>query len=458
MIHLLAPMLLIAFWMQTPPSSTNVALPDTPGGTLVSAYLKAFNAGEPGMRDFLEKYIAKDDLARVPLESRLTRFRQMKERLGRLEPVKIIHSSDSSITLDIKSSEGPLVELTFELAPTSPPTLRGIRVEDRDQGEPGGPTAGPKASDQEWVAAVENYLTQSASQDQFSGAVLLARGDKVVFEKAYGLADKSSNTPNRTDTRFNLGSINKIFTNIAIHQLASQGKLSLDDTIGKLLTDYPNPDAASKVTIHHLLSMTSGIGDFFGERYEQTPKDKLRSIRDYFPLFADKPLEFEPGAKRRYSNGGYLVLGAIIEKVSGTDYYSYVKKNIYQPAGMKDSDWYDKDKLPPNTAVGYTYEDRPTITNADKRNPNYPTLPGKGSSAGGGYSTLRDLLAFVRAMRQGVVTTPDFQPDGLGIAGGAPGMNAILESGRDYVVVVLSNYDPPTAEKTARQIRAWMPR
>ncbi len=457
MNQLLAGILLIAFWMQAQPSSTNVTLPDTPAGELVAAYLEAFNAGEARMRDFLDKYVAKEDLARIPPETRLARFREMKQRLGTLEPVKVIQVSESSVALDLKSSGGPLVGFTFDLAPTSPPTLRSIRVEDRDRGEPAGPPRNPKANDQEWIRAVENYLGQSAGQDQFSGAVLIARGDNVLFEKAYGLADKASNTPNRRDTRFNLGSINKLFTNIAIHQLARQRKVSLDDKIDKLLPDYPNRDAASKVTIRQLLSMTSGIGDFFGERFEQIPKGKLRTVSDYFPLFADKPLEFEPGTHRRYSNGGYIVLGAIIEKASGIDYYSYVKKNIYQPAGMKDSDWYDKDKLPPNTAIGYTYQDRPMVTSGDKRNPNYPTLPGKGSSAGGGYSTLRDLLAFVKAMKQGVVTTPDFQPDGLGVAGGAPGMNAILDTGRDYVVIVLSNYDPPTAEKTARQIRAWMP-
>ena len=457
MNQMLAGFLLIAFWMQAQPSSTNVALPDTPAGELVAAYLEAFNAGEVRMRDFLDTHVAKEDLARITPETRLARFREMKQRLGTLEPVNVLQATESSLVIELKSSGGPPVEFTFDLAPTSPPTLRGIRVEDRDRGEPAGPARDQKANDQEWIRAVENYLGQSAGQDQFSGAVLVARGDNVLFEKPYGLADRASNTPNRADTRFNLGSINKLFTNIAIHQLARQGKVSLDDKIDKFLPDYPNRDAASKVTIRQLLSMTSGIGDFFGERFEQIPKEKLRTVRDYFQLFADEPLEFEPGTNRRYSNGGYIVLGAIIEKASGIDYYSYVKKNIYQPAGMKDSDWYDKDKLPPNTAIGYTYQDRPMVTSGDKRNPNYPTLPGKGSSAGGGYSTLRDLLAFVKAMKQGVVTTPDFQPDGLGVAGGAPGMNAILDTGRDYVVIVLSNYDPPTAEKTARQIRAWMP-
>jgi CubicO group peptidase (beta-lactamase class C family) len=151
-------------------------------------------------------------------------------------------------------------------------------------------------------------------------------------------------------------------------------------------------------------------------------------------------------------------LGAVIEKLSGMSYYAYVRENVFAPAGMKDSDWLEKDKLPPNTALGYTYQDRPVVGPEDRRDPNSRTLPGKGSSAGGGYSTLRDLRAFVKAMRDGVVSTPDFPADGLGIAGGAPGINALLDSGRDYAVIVLSNYDPPTAEQAARRIRAWMPK
>jgi D-alanyl-D-alanine carboxypeptidase len=438
---------LLAFFLVQAPTS-EVKLPGTPQGQVVAAYLEAFNApGEERMRDFFLKYATREQAARVLPETRLSRFRQMKQRLGRLDLVKVVGSSDSAITVHLKSSEDGLVEFAFELEPTSPLALRGIRVEDLEQDKQPEIPDDPKANTAAWVAAVEDYLNQAAAKDQFSGAVLLARGDQVLFEKAFGAADKGAKIANRTDTRFNLGSINKIFTDIAIYQLAGQGKLSLEDKIGKFLPGYPNRDAATKVTIRHLLFMTSGIGDFFGERFEQMPKEKLKTITAYLPLFADKPLEFEPGSRSRYSNGGYVVLGAIIEKVSGSDYYSYVKKNIFQPAGMKDSDWYEKDRLPANTALGYT-----------SGGPNYATLPGKGSSAGGGYSTLRDLLAFVLELRKGIISTPDFNPDGLGIAGGAPGINATLDSARGYVVIVLSNYDPPAAVNAARQIRAWMPR
>jgi CubicO group peptidase (beta-lactamase class C family) len=439
--------------------SLKARLPDTVQGQLVAAYLDAFNAsGEERMRTFWGQYGTKDQSAQVTAETRLERFRMMRQRLGKLEMLKLVESSESAITVQVKSSEGSLAEFTFELASTVPPTLRGIGVEELEPGQEGKPPADPKANNREWVEAVEGYLNQTVSRDQFSGAVLLARGDQVVFEKAYGFADTAAKISNRIDTKFNLGSINKIFTNIAIHQLVRQGKLSLEDRIGKFLPGYPNKDAAAKVTIRHLLAMTSGIGDFFGERYEQAPKERLKAIAAYLPLFADLPLEFEPGSRSRYSNGGYIVLGAIIEQASNTDYYAYVKKNIYEPAGMKESGWFEKDKLPANTALGYTYQDRPVVKSGDGRNPNYSTLPGKGSSAGGGYSTVRDLLAFAKAMKAGVLSSPDFNADRLGIAGGAPGISAVLDSGQDYVVIVLSNYDPPAAEGAARQIRAWIPR
>ena len=162
----------------------------------------------------------------------------------------------------------------------------------------------------------------------------MPKDDKPIFEKAYGLANKETNTPNKTDTKFNLGSINKIFTRIAIGQLVQQGKISFDDKLGKYLPDYPNKDAAEKVTIRHLVTMKSGIGDFFGDKFTAMPKDKLRKNSDFIPLFADKPLAFEPGTNEQYSNGGYILLGAIIEKVSGKSYYDYVRENIFKPAGM----------------------------------------------------------------------------------------------------------------------------
>jgi CubicO group peptidase (beta-lactamase class C family) len=205
--------------------------------------------------------------------------------------------------------------------------------------------------------------------------------------------------------------------------------------------------------------MSSGIGDFFGERYESTSKEKLNSVADYLPLFADKPLEFEPGAQKRYSNGGYIVLGAIIQKVSGMDYYGYVRTNLFQPAGMLRSDSFAKTFSNSDIAVGYTRKTKSGQAAVGLIRNDW-MLPQRGSSAGGGYSTARDLLKYTQALPQGNLGPATFESrNGLSISGGTEGVNAVVDwhpkSG--YTVVVLANYDPPSAEKVGHQIRAWLP-
>ena len=430
-------------------------LPETPAGKHVEAYLKAFNSPDQGlMRSFFQERTARSSLADAPVEQRLSRFSQMKQRLESLQLKRVVSSTSRSVTILATAKSGATVQLNFEFEPQLPYGLLGIRVEDLGEPVEEGFFGGRKENDAELVGATQSFLDSLTRADEFSGVVLIAKRGKELFKKAYGFADRDRNVPNRTDTKFNLGSINKRFTKTAIHQLAAQGKLGLNDPIKKFLPDYPNKEAAEKVTIQHLLSMQSGIGDFFGDRYMAAPKESIRSINDYLPLFADKQLEFEPGTSNRYSNGGYIVLGAIIEKVSGTDYYSFVRENIFKPMGMSNTDAYEKDKEVPNRAKGYTRDGE----NQSWRT-NYGTLPARGSSAGGGYSTSDDLLRFINALETGIIPAPDTE-QGLGIAGGAPGMNAALEwePRPGYVIAVLSNLDPPAAERVARQIRAWLPR
>jgi CubicO group peptidase (beta-lactamase class C family) len=209
--------------------------------------------------------------------------------------------------------------------------------------------------------------------------------------------------------------------------------------VRRFIEDNFNRQAAEQATIRHLLTMTSGIGDFFGPRYQATPKERIRSLKDYLPLFADLPLEFAPGTGHRHSNGGYVVLGAIIEKASGEDYYSYVREHVFKPAGMLATDSYPRDAATPNLALGYTSHgrsDRERVLNVD-------TLPGRGSSAGGGYSTAKDMLKYVRALASGTLVLPDLR-GGLGIAGGAPGINAAVEwdARTGYVVIVMATTSP----------------
>jgi CubicO group peptidase (beta-lactamase class C family) len=336
-------------------------------------------------------------------------------------------------------------------------------------------------TDQEIVQKLESYLEKEAGSDRFSGAVLFARDGAPLFTKAYGLASKAWNVPNRVDTKFNLGSMNKMFTAVAIARLAQEGKLAFADPLIKHLPDYPNKEVAEKVTLHHLLTHTSGIGDYFTRKFMETSKDRFRAIRDYFPLFVDKPLEFEPGKKFRYSNAGFMVLGAVVEKVSGQNYFDYVREHVYQPAGMVNTDAYEMDHDTPNLAIGYT---RQQAKSSGGRKNNLFMHVVKGGPAGGGFSTVEDLFHFAVALRTnrlldakhtdllltgkvdagrgghthygyGFMIT-DYRGTRIaGHGGGFPGINSDLAMylDRGYTVSVMSNYDPPAAQRVSDRLR-----
>ncbi|MGD8813388.1 MAG: serine hydrolase domain-containing protein [Anaerolineales bacterium] len=234
------------------------------------------------------------------------------------------------------------------------------------------------------------YLEDLAEMDGFSGVALVAREGEPVLELAYGLANRDHDIPNQMDTKFNLGSMNKMFTAVAILQFVQQEKLDLEDTFLEYLPDYPNQEIARQVTIHHLLTHTSGMGDFFTEAYFESPKDRFRVLEDYLPLFVDQPLQFDPGSQFSYSNAGYLVLGLIIEEIAGHSYYDHVRESIFEPCGMEHTDSYAVDDVVPSIATGYTR----LSMSGGLISSNVYFLPARGSSAGGGYSTAGDLLNF----------------------------------------------------------------
>ena len=330
---------------------------------------------------------------------------------------------------------------------------------------------------------VETYLNQLVAEDKFSGTILLAKDGVPFLKKAYGLASRSYNVPVRLDTKFNLGSMNKMFTSVAVAQLAEQGKLSLEDTIGKLLPDYPNKEVAGKVTVHHLLTHTSGLGNYFNDKFMETSKDRFREVKDYFPLFVNEPLQFEPGARWQYSNAGFMVLGAIIERVSGQNYFDYVREHIYRPAGMINTDAYEMDSDTPNLATGYTRMGPQGPLPEGARRTNTFQHSFKGGPAGGGFSTAEDLFRFASALGShkllsqkytelittGKVSLPrgdgakyayGFQEEwtnghrSVGHSGGFPGINSELQMYTDlgYTVIVMSNYDPPAASRVVDRV------
>lgn len=245
------------------------------------------------------------------------------------------------------------------------------------------------------IKEIKKQLNLLEKENYLSGVVLIAKDGKPIFKQAYGFANRQDNIKNKIDTKFNLASMNKMFTGMAVLQLVEKGKIRIEDKVGKYLTDYPNKTVADSVTIHQLLTHTSGMGNFWAE-HDKLAKEKFKKVSDYLPLFVNQKLEYTPGTSFLYSNSGYTLLGLIIEKVSGINYFDYVKKNIYETANMLNTDALELDEAIPNIATGYTMSvDKP----GQWKNNTYSNVV-KGTPAGGGYSTADDLLKFANALQK----------------------------------------------------------
>jgi CubicO group peptidase (beta-lactamase class C family) len=309
-------------------------------------------------------------------------------------------------------------------------------------------------ADQRALAARLAALMDSLEQrGEFSGVVTLAHDGTVVFQRAAGYADRAEKRPNRHDTAFNLASVNKLFTATAISQLASAGRIDLDAPLVRAWPDYPNQDVARRVTVRQLLTMRSGVdGNIFGAPPGRTRHD-LRHNRDFLSLFVEQPLAFEPGTKQQYSNAGFVVLGALVQRVSGEDYYAYVRQHVFEPTGMTHSGSWPIDSLPPNTAIGYTRQIDGGGSVSAAAKPNSDMLPGRGSAAGGGYSTADDLLRYLEAVRAGRLPSMFH-----GWVGGSPGANVVVDGALPggYQLIVLANLDPPIAQDIAARVREWI--
>ncbi len=334
-------------------------------------------------------------------------------------------------------------------------------------------TRGPAAD----FAPLKAILRRLVRSGEFSGAVLIAKNRNVVFSRAYGLADRDRRLLNAVDTRFRIGSMNKMFTAVAILQLVEAGEIKLSAPLGEYLTEYPHRDVASKVTIHHLLTHTGGTGDIFGPLFAAHRKE-LRTHSDYIELFGNRGLQFQPGSSWAYSNYGFVLLGAVIERVTAGSYYDYVQKHIYEPAGMTRTGSLAEDEAVPDRSIGYM---RRPGTNRWVANTH--TLPYRGTSAGGGYSTVADLARFADALISHKLLSPQSTKrlitgkvntlvgggkyaygfadrrdaagrGSVGHGGGAPGMNGelLIYPRSGYVVAVLANIDPPAAQQVAGSV------
>ncbi len=482
--------------------TTQATFPDTAAGRRGAEILALIQSGtdEQVVKYVIENYSPAFREA-FPMDRHTGLYAMLRQRHPSLALEKITESQPCHITLQLHApASGARIGMDIWLEEKEPYLISRMGVQPMAAPAPSGPPPPPAVPDnpgktakaassvsqEELKKFIDHLLDGLLAKDEFSGTVLLAKDGKPVYQKAFGYADKGLKVPNHIDTRFNLGSMNKMFTATAIMQLLQQGKLALDDKVGKHLPEYPNRDVREKVTIHHLLTHTSGMGQYWQE-YFQSPKIlEITSVADYDNLANRNPLQFEPGEKFLYSNCGPLVLGLIIEKLSNMSYYDYVKKYIYLPAAMTRSDSYDITTVVENLAVGYT-KGAPLGRSYPEWHNNLGTHPLKGGPAGGGYSTVGDLLNFDIALRANkLLNTKNFElmtsgkvtrSEGtkyaylfqekfrnghriIGHNGGAGGINSHLAMYMDlgYTVAIMANYDPPAAEKIAAKLEELLTR
>lgn len=338
----------------------------------------------------------------------------------------------------------------------------------------------------------DRFVAERAAKDLFSGVVLLAYQGRPVLRRAYGMADKASSVPNRLDTRFDLASVTKIFTAVAVAQLAQQSKIAFHEKLGTYLRGFPE-EIAQTVTVQQLLTHTSGVGrPAVGTEPPTRPEwDTIQKLWDgTAKAIRALPPQFTPGTQFRYSNDGFFLLGEIVAAVSGRSYYDYVRENVFTPAGMSHSDFFTKTQVTADRSIARPYATQPSGPRIDFTTSDF--FPFAGGPHRGAYTTAADLLAFVRALRDGTLLAPAYaelfttaktimppsEQPGLtrqylfygygftdaivndrhvvGHSGGAAGAanNLDIYPGLDWTAMVLGNYDTSVAPivETARQI------
>jgi CubicO group peptidase (beta-lactamase class C family) len=431
-------------------------------------------AAKPDQRaSLLKRYFSADIVKRNGAESLLEMLASLAEMLGpdlmSLAPEQVL-GSDREGELHYRLADGRGIMLMLTLSKTEPPQIDRFGVRPLAQVVAAVPP-------EQLSKAISERINAEFKAQRFSGAVLVARGDTVIHAQAVGLANRARGRANTLDTPINLGSINKMFTAIAIAQLQEAGKLDWQDKVGKYLPEFPNVQIRDQVTIHQLLTHTSGVGSYWNDAYSAN-KNHIDTQQEFLDTFVAQPLLFQPGKGLEYSNGGPVILGLIIEAITGEDYYDYIRKHIYRPAGMTHADHYRRDDQKAGFALGYIKPQKDQSQESQWQD-NQGDLGLRGSAAGGGYASARDLLAFSRALNAGqllprsqleTLWKPYTQQGPIGYGylfsvgntagqrwvghdGGAPGISAEFihypEDG--LTIIVLANQD-----NAAAAMREWL--
>lgn len=396
------------------------------------------------------------------------------ERTGGYQVVRVEKNSPLNLTVLIQEKESDALHRESITVDTGGNTIN-VKMMIEDISRPSD-LAIYRLSQSEAIKALIKRADTLTIAGKFSGAIMVTSGNKILLKRAWGEMDKDKHLLNTSQTKFRNGSMNKMFTAIAILQLVEKGKVSMDGTVGDYIKDYPNKDIAG-VTVRRLLNHTGGTGDIFGPEFDAN-RANLKDNADYVKLYGSRGSDQTKGFS--YSNYGFVLLGEIISRVSHMSYYNYVDKYIFKPAQMNSTGELPENFHVPMRATGYMRVKGAWVKNDE-------TLPYRGMAAGGGYSTIDDMLRFVNALKTGKLisksmlrfaTKPYYHdaPSGYGYGlgfeiygnkqltsfgheGGADGMNGELRvfPKLDRVIVVLSNLDPPSAHRLVDYYSQRMP-
>ncbi len=361
-----------------------------PAAARAAELVALVNSGSaPAARAYVERGYTDSLALSAPLAEQVARLAALHDRAPGLRVERVWHPAPGEARVRARSAvtDEPF-DLRVVVEARPPHRIRSFHAEPGAQPVP--------SSDAARARALDAYLRVLAREDRFSGVVLVARGGRPFYTAAFGVADREAAQPVREDTRFNLASVGKMFTAVAVAQLAEAGKLSLDDPLSKFLPDYPDPPGAERIRIKHLLSHTSGLADV---RWMDVTDTRWGSVEELLRRVGRPEVLAEPGTRFQYSNLGYVVLGRVIERASGQSFYDYLEEHVFRPAGMRSTGFPARDRLPAGAAVGY----HPA---GDAWTDNREEIPFRGAPFGCGYSTAGDLLRFTRALRGGRLLPP----------------------------------------------------
>ena len=320
------------------PAAAAVPEPAIPGsipGKKFAAFLKAFDSGDPAaMRKFIASNYSAAALAQRPPDERAAAYAQIYKGSGGFVLHKIEKSEERRIVVLAQGkSIADWVRITLSVDDDVPYGIPGILFE---YVVPPPEAAGhARPSDQQIADEMDRYLTALTDAGLFSGTVIIARDGRPIFQKACGTRQRAPGTPVTMDTPFALASMGKMFTGVAVAQLAQEGKLSFDDPVSKYLPDTPRK-ITGKITIHQLLTHTSGLAPFLDGKLFDAHRGAL-TYQEYLADIFKEPMVASPGVKFSYSNGDFVVLAAIVEKVTGSSFAAYLQARVYGPAGMEHS-------------------------------------------------------------------------------------------------------------------------